>query len=150
MNKVIVSIITLGFFFLLSAADSSGFRNLKWGSSPDKLGKNASISRYDKDFDMISYQINNDKLLLGTTKLSGIHYIFIKNKLASVVIDFPEMSDFKALKGSLEASYGTCNETTEYAGCSSDFSGNTSLFLYSFQTGGKAVIGYNPLFNMPS
>lgn len=87
------------------AQDIEGFRDMKWGDSPDKLGK-SSVEQSNK-LEKTEYRVKtNENLKIGETDLEKIGYGFFDNKLFAVIIRFKGESNFTSILTAYESKYG--------------------------------------------
>lgn len=110
--KVFLSIVIVG--CSLYAADSEGFRDMKWGDSPNIFDKQLIIESSDKASNTVTYIRKNDKLNIGTAKVEKISYRFFDKKLESVLISFKGYNNFSSLKSTLESKYSNPIQPNRY------------------------------------
>jgi len=94
--------------------ESDGFRDIKWGSSPDALGKNINISHEDKPTKQKMITKNDDKLSISTAKLESINYRYFDEKLMGVLIIFKGYESFAVIKNAFEEKYGSPYKPNRY------------------------------------
>ena len=81
-----------------------GFRDLKWGDGPDKLGKFEVIEKNVNE-KFFLYTKEKESLIIGDVKLSSIEYGFFDNKLFIVLLNFSGEDNLRKIKKAFEAKY---------------------------------------------
>lgn len=108
MKKVLFAILLIFALCSVSTAEikdsPDGFRGIKWGQSPDALGKNCSLVMNEGKLRV--YLENDDKLRIGDAEITSVMYGFWDNKFMSVVIKAEGLSNSKALKAEMIARHG--------------------------------------------
>lgn len=108
MKRILLAILLIFVFCstgIASIKDSpDGFRDIKWGQSPEALGKNAVCLTIDGM--LSSYLRIGDELKIGDTDLKVILYFFWDNQFLMVSIYTEGKSNSHALKAAMIARYG--------------------------------------------
>lgn len=99
------------FLSILNGSDIEGFRSFKWGSTPTKDMVKMSNNNKDKEY---FYEIKNDNLNIGTSKLNQIAYKYFDNRLSGVMLVFNGYSNFLYLKETLTQKYGELKQFNKY------------------------------------
>lgn len=97
---LILVLIIFGF-----ASDIEGFRDMRWGDSPSKLGKYVIDKKYQNE-NKIIYKRQSDELKIGNAKLDAIFYDFFADRLKTVIIKFSGNDNLFAIKQAFESKYG--------------------------------------------
>lgn len=95
------------FLFLLAScfsAEIEGFRDLKWGDSPDKLGKFKVIDKNINEKKLMCIK-EKEQLMIGDVKLDGIQYVFFDNKLTRVDMNFSGQDSLLKIRKAFETKY---------------------------------------------
>lgn len=108
MKKILLSILLILVFCSISAAaikDSpNGFRDIKWGDPPTKLGERTKIEI--GKFHTF-YTKTRDKMSIGAADLVSIDYTFLQDReLMSVLIVAKEYYNASYLKDTMIARFG--------------------------------------------
>lgn len=86
-------------------AEPDGFRSIKWGAKISDL-KDMILLPYIVDKKETAYRKTGDELKIGNAQVESIEYVFYKDKLYMVRINFRKEDNFKSLKKSLEEQFG--------------------------------------------
>jgi len=114
------------------ASDIEGFRDMKWGDNPSKLGKTTIVEKHPEEKSFI-YKKNNESFKIGETLLDGIFYDFFDNKLETVILKFSSKKSLDSLKQAFEEKYGGRGFIKQ----------NKYIEEYYFVDGGPASISMN-------
>ncbi len=96
------------------ASDIEGFRDMKWGDAPNKLG-GSTITEKNLSEKVFVYKKDKESLSIGNTKLKGIYYSFFDNKLTSVIFTFSGEDSLYKLKEAFETKYGGFIKPNKYS-----------------------------------
>lgn len=108
----------------LQAADTEGFRDMKWGDSPTK---DMIIDSTEKTTNTKMYHLKNDKLNIGDAQLTGISYTYFDNKFMSTSIKFKGYANYSSIKSTLETKYGNSYRPNKYLEKYWWFGGNSTV-----------------------
>jgi hypothetical protein len=91
------------------AAESDGFRGVRWGSAPAAI-ESADHKRVEGHMGTIpgvdAFQLTNEDLNFGGIKADSIIYAFFKGKFTSVSIDFSGFSNFEKMQDYCKKLFG--------------------------------------------
>jgi hypothetical protein len=82
-----------------------GFGGIKWGTAIKDVPAMSLVPGTDKG-DEKSYVREGEKIQIGNTEVKAITYMFYKDKLYMVKVQFGNSSIFNKLKETLEGQYG--------------------------------------------
>lgn len=105
MKKKIIFTLLFTYIFISIGftADWTGFRDLKWGSSPTK---DMRMVEFDKKSNNKFYEKRSEKLSIGQADLTRIIYGYYRDQLDYVVISFKGYTNFIYIKDTYFSTFG--------------------------------------------
>jgi hypothetical protein len=105
---------SLAFFLVLTLmlaqaqADIDGFQGMKWGASLSEIEQTRKLvmTRDSGANDTTLYALENEPLVYGKAKLTGIHCSFVQGRLNGVILLVQGLKEFAALKDEAFARFG--------------------------------------------
>lgn len=110
MKKMLL--IFLCFYSMLHASNVEGFKDMKWGDSPNKLGKYVVDKKFPNENKIICKRAS-DELKIGDAKLNAIFYEFYADKLLTIAIKFEGLGNLLSIKKAFETKYGAFLQPNE-------------------------------------
>lgn len=101
--RLLISLLFLSISSIANASSIEGFREMKWGDAPSKVGQHCT-DRYYSNEKEFSCSKKGEKIKIGDVTIQDVTYSFFENKLYSIHIKY--ISSFYNIEPILIAKYG--------------------------------------------